>query len=75
MANQIKSSSTGMLHLGASGSTNADCNQNMRCNAVSLKRAQNAAPEMLCRKCFSGKYKGHAQLDLLVSLGHFETAA
>ena len=74
MAMQIKRSSTGKYHLGNPYSTNANCNQHMRTRPSTLAMAQKAPDSMLCEKCFSGRYKGHAQLNLLIEIGHFEFA-
>ena len=71
MEMQIKRSSTGKYHLGTPYSTNADCNQHMRTRPSTLAMAQKAPDSMLCEKCFSGRYKGHAQLNLLIEIGHF----
>tara|TARA_R110002073_G_C9337001_1_gene569686 strand:- start:652 stop:972 length:321 start_codon:yes stop_codon:yes gene_type:complete len=71
---QIKRSSTGKYHLGTPYSTNANCNQWMRTRPSTLAMAQKAPDSMLCEKCFSGRYKGHAQLNLLIEIGHFEFA-
>mgnify|MGYP006404944441 FL=1 len=74
MEMQIKRSSTGKYHLGTPYSTNADCNQHMRTRPSTLAMAQKAPESMLCEKCFSGRYKGHAQLNLLIEIGRFEFA-
>ena len=72
MEMQIKSSSTGKYHLGTPYSTNAHCNQWMRTRPSTLAMAQKAPDSMLCEKCFSGHYKGHAQLNLLIEIGLFD---
>lgn len=72
MAHQVKRSTTGKYHLGSTGSTNAHCNQRMRTSATTLEMARKAPEKMLCEKCFHGKYEGHAQLELLASLGWFD---
>jgi len=69
---QIKRSNTGKYHLGTTGSTNANCNQRMYTYATTVAMARKAGPEMLCDKCFHGKFEGHAQLELLVDLGHIK---
>jgi len=69
---QIKRSSTGKYHMGISKSGHADCNQNMRTNPSTISMAKSAPEIMLCEKCFSGAYKGHAQLNHLIQLGYFK---
>ena len=74
MEMQIKRSSTGKYHLGTPYSTNARCNQWMRTRPSTLAMVQEAPDSMLCEKCFSGRYKGRAQLSLLIEIGRFEFA-
>ena len=74
MEMQIKRSSTGKYHLGNPYTQSADCNQWMRTRPSTLAMAQKAPDSMLCEKCFSGRYKGHAQLNLLIEIGRFEFA-
>ena len=74
MTMQIKRSSTGKYHLGTPYTQSADCNQWMRTRPSTLAMAQKAPDSMLCEKCFSGRYKGHAQLNLLIEIGRFEFA-
>jgi hypothetical protein len=69
---QIKRSSTGKYHLGSTGSTNANCNQRMRTSATTVEMARKAGPEMICEKCFHGKFSGHEQIEHLVNLGRFK---
>ena len=74
MTMQIKRSSTGKYHLGNAMCGHADCNQNMRTNPSTVSMAKSAPEFMLCEKCFSGGYNGHAQLNLLIEIGSFECA-
>lgn len=65
---QIKRSNTGKYHLGTPFSTNADCNQRMYTTATTLEMARKAPESMLCDKCFNGKHKGHAQMELIAEI-------
>lgn len=69
---QIKRSSTGKYHLGNAVSGHADCNQNMRTRPSTVSMAKSAPEAMLCEKCFSGAYKGHALIDRLIQFGYFK---
>ena len=71
MEMQIKRSSTGKYHLGWAGGV-ADCNQNMRTSPSTVSMAKSAPEAMLCEKCFSGAYKGHALIDRLIQFGYFK---
>jgi hypothetical protein len=69
---QIKRSSTGKYHLGNAVSGHADCNRNMRTRPSTVSMAKSAPEAMLCEKCFSGAYKGHAVIDRLIRAGYFK---
>ena len=71
MARQIKRSSTGKYHLGATGSTNADCNQLMYTSATTVAMALNAPSDMFCEKCFGKHHQVHDRIKRTADLGYF----